>query len=421
MDIEEFLKKVSDNARTRKIYGMHLKHYFSVLNVKSKTYFDSKRDYENDIENYVEYIRKPYLHKRIGKVNKDSPLTCRQKINAIKQFFIYNRIDLPSIVWKQALKHFKGGKRGLTHEWVPNRKELKEVLSGGGVKDKAIFLLLSSSGIRPDEALALEFDDIDFNKNPVEIKVPALDTKTGQRRTTFMSTEAKFYLEQWIKKYREKYDKIASLRSTRHQRTDYGNKIFNYGYDVARDMWNKLITKAGFDKKDKNTGWYQMRLYTLRKYFKNQLINNDIPFEVVESMMGHEDGARTTYIDRHAGRLKDWYLKGEKNLLVFELPPNQEELDNMQKQISGLQEQMKGILEFERKLHTKEVDLETLEIKDKKRTVDEILIAYDIEKQYQKSLEQLTEKLGDEDIAKELIKKKKFKLTKEQMEKLNIK
>jgi hypothetical protein len=54
------------------------------------------------------------------------------------------------------------------------------------------------------------------------------------------------------------------------------------------------------------------------------MIDNEIPVEAVEAMMGHNNGSRTVYIDRSPNRLSKWYQLGEKNLLIYDFQEPQE-------------------------------------------------------------------------------------------------
>ena len=86
------------------------------------------------------------------------------------------------------------------------------MLLHGDIKDKALFLFLSTSGTRIDECLKITIPMVDLKHDPVMIKLPGTITKTGDPRITFISNEAKYYLLSWLK-IREKYIKSA-IRKT---------------------------------------------------------------------------------------------------------------------------------------------------------------------------------------------------------------
>jgi len=68
---------------------------------------------------------------------------------------------------------------------------MKRIVEYMPINGKALALLLSSSELRLGEAIQLRQSNIDFDSEPVKVKVKAATTKTGKSRLTFMSMEAK--------------------------------------------------------------------------------------------------------------------------------------------------------------------------------------------------------------------------------------
>jgi len=60
--------------------------------------------------------------------------------------------------------------------------------------------------MRIGEVVQLKVSDIAFDREPVRIRVRGEYTKTGKRRITFMSPEAKDAVEEWLN-YRSQYVK----------------------------------------------------------------------------------------------------------------------------------------------------------------------------------------------------------------------
>ena len=69
------------------------------------------------------------------------------------------------------------------------------------IHGKALTLILASSGMRVGESVRLKLSDIEFDRDPVRIKIRAKYTKTGKRRITFISPEAKEAVEEWSSEY----------------------------------------------------------------------------------------------------------------------------------------------------------------------------------------------------------------------------
>ena len=121
---------------------------------------------------------------------------------------------------------------------VPKNKDLKEILSYGNVSHKALFLTMATSGIRPGEAISITFNDVYLDENPARIQVPFASTRTKESRTTFISSEAKHWLTQWLK-IRTKY-----IKSKRNKVPSDDERIFpftNTTMPFISKKWQRLI------------------------------------------------------------------------------------------------------------------------------------------------------------------------------------
>ena len=82
---------------------------------------------------------------------------------------------------------------------VPSNMELRKLIMHMPVHGKALYLLLSSGGMRIGEALQLKLNDVNFNLNPVRVEIRGEYTKTGDPYFSFISKEAKEALTEWLK------------------------------------------------------------------------------------------------------------------------------------------------------------------------------------------------------------------------------
>jgi integrase len=387
--IKEFIK----NKNGKATYKSWLEDFFETIEENSKTYFEKKRDYDTDVLKFVES----------EKIKKWAPATKKSAVSCIKNFLKFNNVRLQPRTEYQLKESCKGPK-AISQEWVPDRNQLKQILSYGSVRHKALFLTMSSSGMRPGEALNITIDDIYMNETPVKIEIPYQSTRTKESRTTFISSEAKHWVKQWLR-IREKY-----LTSQRNTAEIDDKRLFPFSNNTLRDMWIGLITKAGFDALDerngKNRKRYKMTPQKLRKFFKTQMSDAQVPFEIYEALMGHEKGIEAVYRGYSINQLRQWYLKGEDRLLVFERPVNQDEIDRLDQQLKTMQSQMKSILDFQKRVTTTFDDdykLQQLDIPS------EVIVAtYEQEQKRKKEakFKKLVKSLGDEELAKEVWKLK---------------
>ncbi len=328
-----FLKKQSQHP-----YKSNITEYFKVIKENPNTYFKEEQDYKQDIMKYFRYL-----------TQKDSH-SIKHKLYSIKGLLEYNEIDLPNKLWKKLMRTQPS--RALTIIRIPTRQQLKEILLHANAKERALFLTAITSGMRINEILNITLDNINLEKYPYQIDVPATITKTGESRITFINNETNQAIQQWLK-IKASYLKSKRLKGTHLKghtiNKNNDNKIFPFTYETARIIWNKLITNAGYDQKDKTTHRYLYHIHTLRKYFINTaspIISRDI----AETLAGHEEFLKKIYPTVSPNDLAEYYKKAIPNLNIFETEIDtteiQEQQNFLQKQIDELKQQNEELLDL---------------------------------------------------------------------------
>jgi len=325
--IEEFLLNYKSKS-TIQTYKSLLKKYFDTINKDPNTYFKGKQDYESDIKKFLQ------------KIGNSPPKTIRGSIAAIKSFMGENDIELSRKFWKKQQGRIKG-KRAWTEDNVPTVEQLQKILTHANTLQRGIVLTLVSSGMRIGEVLQIQENDVDLTQNPAHINVRGEYTKSGERRDVFISSEAVTAINEWLK-VRDKYlitacgrikalDKYLGREVTK---TLNDNRLFPVGDETVRQMWNRLLDKAGFGDVDERTGVHKMHLHTLRKFFRSRL-PKAIGVDITEMLMGHEGYLTDAYRRYNLTDIAEEYLKGVYLVSVFESTPDltgiNQELEELKK------------------------------------------------------------------------------------------
>ena len=159
--VERFLETLESNS-TIKGYRSHLNQYFKIIGAQPETYFTSQRNYEEDILKLWQSMKK----------NNYAPGSRKLRMCVVVNFLLDNDV----VIKPRLLKSLKGRTKSVdkvTNDRIPTKQELREILSHGSAKERALFLLSISSGMRIDEILQLTPKDIDFKSNPIKINVRA--------------------------------------------------------------------------------------------------------------------------------------------------------------------------------------------------------------------------------------------------------
>lgn len=314
--VENWLKNLRSNS-TRSVYLSGLKDFITTV--------VGGDNFEKDVESYIQKLEEGHspvedlliYASSLTERNKP-PKTANVYIHSVLNFLEFKiDFELSKKQKKQLRNRMPNGKRARTIEDDLTTERLRKILTHCGTKGKSLFLLLSSSGIRIGEALQIEVSDIDFDSKPVKVNVRGEYTKTKEPRCSFISKETERVLLEWLKE-RESYIKtsVGRGRGLGIEKSVEDERVFPFSSFTARSMWNNAVKKARLENHDKGTGRMTLHIHQLRKYFNSQL-KKGVPREIVEALMGHEEGLSSAYRRYSIEELKDYYLKGEQHLYVF--------------------------------------------------------------------------------------------------------
>jgi integrase len=213
-----------------------------------------------------------------------------------------------------------GSNRPLTKDRPPSYVELRQILTHGETVEKTFYLMLLSSGMRIGELCSIKIQNVYMNENPVRIDIPSNFTKTGERRTTFISNEAKNFLVEWLK-IRQGYMQLVKNRTknlpTKLKIPENDNRLFPFATITAWKRWVKMCKRAGFTERDSQTNRAILHPHGLRKFFRTHM-GSKIGVDKTEELLGHE-GYLTAEYRRHTDKeLAESYLLGMGVLNIFE-------------------------------------------------------------------------------------------------------
>jgi integrase len=183
-----------------------------------------RTEYRKDLDSLLEELRsgkidlyelfsKFVTYEVREKVQKNfiSTKTLNQRVKHVKHFLEANDVTISQTKFKMKIKlpkEIKREKEGITKDQV------REILSASDdIRLKTYVMFLASTGWRASEALSVQLQDIDFDRNPVRVNLRGENAKTRTDRHSYLTQETVTQLKSWLDfKYRERtlkqyYDK----------------------------------------------------------------------------------------------------------------------------------------------------------------------------------------------------------------------
>jgi len=222
----------------------------------------------------------------LSRFQDKSASTRANVLKALKVFF-REFLKMPSVV-----QSFKFPKRTYAPRLVPSREDLQRFFGAlDNDRDRAIFLIYATSGLRKSELLGLNLDDIDLENRLI---IPKSAHTTGTTKNTWatcFNVEAQAYLKRYLAK--------------RH--TD-DKHLFPISQTTLRRIFRGTRKKTGLD----------IRPQVLREWFCCQLGELGIPDRYVDAFCGRTPKSVLArhYTDYSPTKLKTIYDRANLTILT---------------------------------------------------------------------------------------------------------
>ena len=150
-----------------------------------------------------------------------------------------------------------------------------------GLRDRAIFELFFSTGLRLSELCALSIDDVDLTRDEFSVR-----GKGDKVRVVFLSDEAKRTIAAYLSKRRD----MADALFIQYGKNAKAAKDLRLSPLAVQRMFKGCAAKAGITRK--------VTPHVLRHSFATDLLSNGADLRSVQALLGHANIA-TTQIYTH--------------------------------------------------------------------------------------------------------------------------
>jgi len=329
-NFETFFKvKLASNAdSTRKQYGYALKDFEAY--VRETHDFDLEKtigEFKNaDVETIIDTLQ--------GWVNKSKIETRNKKARVcfVNNYLYYRGIKIDPRDMKD-LSYENGepeNRKALTLE------EIQMILSHCKPLRKALYLAMLSSGMTIEEVCSIRKNDLNVTGKRIIVTIkPGYTKKNSRGRVTFLSKEAARAIKPFLKHLE---DNDFVFHNSTNPKVTKENEM---------QSLRRTVDKLGLGSRYE-TGNREITSHAFRAYFKTRLNRKDHLFANV--LCGHKS-YRGEYDRWTPEELLNKYLEFEGYLLIFEMPVDSEEMQNLTKKNQELEKAISSMGDQLAELH----------------------------------------------------------------------
>ena len=262
-----------------------------------------------------------------------APASFRGWLPGIRAWMIENGIRSVDRVSREISREFRrkfGSTKPLLKRDTITKEEIAKILEVADLREKAIIAAMASGGFRLHAALNLQFKHFrDKLWDPTlpcyAVEIPESLSKEDEPYITFISAEAAEYIRQLLKERQKEGEKITDetyIFTAKNKKTPLSDHRFE-------NVWRELCEKAEIDLRPvkikgvhrvgngeyRDEAYrYNIRIHSLRKFFKTACTLNGVDRMASEAFLGHsltKFGVESLYdfcVTRREW-LRDEYLK----------------------------------------------------------------------------------------------------------------
>lgn len=343
--VQKWLNRKTDTEPSRRQYRRAFKYFLDFSGVDPDKLISKWRDVRfhpeakerfvveiNDIlEDYLDYLlaRKSLV---VGTRHRYW-MTVR---SFMKTFKIPVEVEEP--IWRL---------RTVYHNRAITKEEIRRILGASRLREKAFYILMAETGLRPDTLVKLQYkhikEDFQSEKIPMKIDLPAelLKDRVGDR-FAFIGEDGYKILKEYLGTLGELKDDDYLFQPERRKILK-GKPLPPHTFT---NYFRTLALKLGITEKGERGKPFPIRLYCLRKYFRNNFRGDAT---IREFFMGHSLEVDEHYLDRNIEKFRKEYERAYPDLRIFEPQTDEavealkEKLREQNGKIAQLTEQLESL------------------------------------------------------------------------------
>lgn len=274
-----------------------------------------------------------------------APNSIKSHLAGVKRFYDMNDITLN---WKK-IWMYQGEFYQVVDDEAYTVDQIKLLVDNADMRDKAIILLMASTGMRGGAVPKLKLKDLKPIDNLYKIRVYK---KTHEQYHAFCTPEARHAIDDYLayrKRATERLEDNTPLFRQRFNPEKDETIVRPIGFSSIASIIFQLLNKTGVRPKIPRTEGQQNKrtslpmIHGFRKFAITAMIRAGVEFGAREQLVGHKTGLDSHYDRRNEGEILAEYSKAiplltidPKNRLEREVKTLKEENTQIQKYLAKI-------------------------------------------------------------------------------------
>ena len=319
------------SAATKKDYLASLSYYMTYLKVDDyEALITEPALIQSHIIDYLIFLREE---------RKLAPNSIKSYLAGVKRFYDMNDI---TINWKRVWM-YQGEAYKVVDDTAYTAEQIKLLVDNADMRDKAIILLLASTGVRGGSIPKLQLKDLTPIDNLYKIRVYK---HTHEQYYCFCTPECRGVLEAYLdyrKRAGERFNDQTPLIRRRFNPQSDVSVPRQIGFSGIASVVSHLLNKTGVRPSIPNTEGQHPKhtnlpmIHGFRKFFVTQCIRAKLEFGARETLTGHRKGLDSHYDRRDEGEILAEYTKAINFLTIDPANRLQHEVKKLKEENNQIQ------------------------------------------------------------------------------------
>ncbi len=273
---KDLIEEYRVDCELRGLSKESLRRYLSDIKIYSKFMEGNGKDIlkadKNTLKSFISYLRND---RRVSQKSLKNYLSSLSSFYNYLQYEDYVEGNPVGPVRERFIRSYKDNNDGHTRKLISSEEMARLINSTIDLRDKAIITLFAKTGIRRNELITLDVEDVDFEEQKIRLK----DTAKRTNKTIFFDDETSIILKRWMK-----------VRQTRNKHGDSALFLNSRGHRIGKNqVYDAVVGPAkaiGLFNPNSKKLEDHFHPHCCRHWFTTELRKAGMPRDFIQELRG---------------------------------------------------------------------------------------------------------------------------------------